>query len=118
MDCSCVDAARRAEAKASAEQALDHLRDAVVVVRRGRLVSRGLNHGFRMGHGDAAPCPAQHLDVVERIAEGDHVGAADAEVLAEAREPGGLRDARYIGMKLGGNNLVGISISDTRDNRC
>src|SRR5215210_1454228 len=67
-------------------------RDAVVVDGRGDVVGRGprLLHG--LAHGHAAARPAQHLDVVAAVADGQHVGLTDAEPLRDDREPGGLGD--------------------------
>ena len=74
-------------------EALEHERDAVLVVGRRHLV-RGLERERRGVRGrDAEARPAQHPGVGELVAEGHDLGAPDAPLVRESDDRRLLRDA-------------------------
>src|SRR5699024_6732222 len=76
----------------SGQQVLDDLRHTVVAVGGRDTVGRLLHDDVSVGHREAPARPTQHLDVVARVAEGEHLVGCDAEVLAQPRQPPGLVD--------------------------
>ncbi len=76
--------------RASAEPAAQ-LEDRAAVVERDADVVRGLlDLGRRVTDGHAATGPAEHLDVVAAVTEGQHVGGGDAEPRGHLGQRGGL----------------------------
>ena len=51
---------------------------------------------------DAASGPLQHLDVVATVADREHVGGGDPELVGDELQPGGLADAHRRQVEPGG----------------
>ena len=62
------------------EQRLQHQRHSIAVVRGGDLVGDLQKLGVRARDGDAATGPLEHRDVVQHVAEGDHLARIDLEL--------------------------------------
>ena len=76
-----------------------------------------LLHG--LAHGHAAAGPLEHLDVVAAVADRQHVGGVDAELLGDVGQPGGLGDPDRREVEPGGpaDDVVGAVQAELRGQR-